>query len=1160
MTRIIPFILFLFLLSCRENNSEVGKLFLEVPNEDSGLNFSNDLSFDGDLNILEYNYFFNGGGVAAGDLNNNGLIDLFFTGNQVSNQLYINKGNLKFENHTEKAGLTSTGWSSGVTLVDINADGWLDIYVCRSGSPKAEERKNLLYINQKDGTFMEQAEIYGLADDSYSTQAVFFDYDGDGFLDMYLLNHMHQLEGLNTPKRKKINGESPGTDKLFRNNGIGPNGHPTFTDVSREAGILIEGFGLGVGISDFNQDGWPDIYVSNDFISNDILYINNGDGTFTNQIAKSIGHQSHNGMGVDLADINNDGLTDILVLDMLPSTNYRRKKMLNKPNYDFFYYQIQMGYEPQYMRNTLQLNQGTKNGITYFGEVGQYSGISSTDWSWAGLFADYDLDGQKDLFVTNGYLKDMTDLDFINYRRQQSSVRTREQADSLYLSSIIRLPEVGTQNFLYRNDGNLKFTDVSKSWAPTNHGFSNGAIYADLDNDGDLDLVTNNINSKAILLKNITIEKKPTFRYLNVKFDGPENNTFGIGSKVWIYYDNMVQFVENYPTRGFQSSIPPEVNFGLGKHTLIDSLKVVWPDGKSQVMSKIHTNSQIRLAYMDAEHKINRDVPVKKDLFERIVNINLDYVHKDLDFSDYRIEPLLPHKFSYDGPSIAVADINDDGLDDVFIGGSHTFPGKLFKQMPDGSFDSIPWGMDKKYEDLGALFIDVDGDGYNDLYVVSGSNEFENDKSFYQDRLYINNGKGQFTKSVDALPEMESSTACILAADYNNDGQLDLFIGGRVVPREYGRSPKSYLLKNQGGVFIDVTKDVLGENRLGMVTASLWTDVDNDGQLDLVVVGEWMPVTIYKNNNGGFTEKIEIKNTFGMWNSIVGGDFDNDGDIDYIVGNLGENSEFKATPNHPMKLYLGDFDKDGKQDPIMTTFVQDENGALRSFPFVTRDQLTDQMYLTKQKFPFYEDYAHANITDLVPEDMMTSAIQLQIDNLQSIYIENLGNGEFKVHALPFEAQLSPIKGITVEDFNLDGNLDVLLSGNFHQAQVDYGQYDAFKGLLLLGNGKGEFIPSDFRESGFFVPGDARGLARLSRSKDNLILAAQNKDSLLVYRYDHLKAERIAVPNNIDHGILSLPDGRSRKIEIYRGEGYLSQSTRSILIPNNGKIEWIKKMR
>ncbi|RIA08598.1 VCBS repeat protein [Flavobacteriaceae bacterium MAR_2010_72] len=1142
-------ILSLIFHSCSEENNH--RLFSNLSANETNIDFSNKLSIDGELNILNYIYYFNGGGVAAGDINNDGLIDLYFTGNEVSNQLYLNKGNFKFEDITSTSGTATQQWSTGVTMADINSDGWLDIYVSVSGSPNPEKRKNLLFINNQDETFTEMAEAYGLADNSYSTHATFFDYDLDGDLDMYLLNHMHEMNGLNNPKKRKLLGESESTDKLYRNNGISESGHPIYEDVSTEVGITVEGFGLGVGISDINQDGFPDIYVSNDFITNDILYINQSNGTFKNDIASSIKHQSHNGMGNDIADINNDGLTDILVMDMLPATNAKKKTMLSKPNYDLYEYGKYMGYEPQYMRNTLQLNNGVLDGETKFSEIGQLSGISSTDWSWAGLFADFDLDGKKDLYVSNGYIKDMTDLDFIVYKKRHSMFTTKEKSDSIYLSSITKLPEIKQQNYFYKNNGDLTFEDVSLEWAEKAPTFSNGAVYVDLDNDGDLDIIANNINEKATVLKNKSVETKSSNTHLTIKFKGSKENTFGIGAKVWAYVNNQIQYAENYTTRGFQSSMAPQLYFGIPNNVKIDSLKVMWPDGKSETTTDVISNSIVTFDYKNATLQNPDSIHPTKLFTEVSQEKHINFYQKEYIFPDFKREPLIPQNYSNNGPSIAVADINGDDLDDFYVSGSFQFSGKLFKQNTNGSFDTIPVPFNKNLEDLGALFFDADNDGDNDLYIVSGSTEIF-DVGYLQDRLYTNDGKGNFTETKNTLPEINSSGSAVTAADYDKDGDLDLFIGSRVVPGKYGENPISHLLQNTNGTFKDVTSSVLGSDKLGMISSSLWTDYNNDGWVDLILVGEWMPITIYKNNNGNLSEKIEIENSNGFWNSINGGDFDNDGDIDYILGNLGENAFFKASNERPIILTLGDFDKDTKNDPIISTYSKDEDGEYRSYPFAPRDLLADQMVLIKNKYRTYQQYSKAQIEDFtsVNSDYET----FEVNHLKNTYLENLGNGEFKMHALPIEAQFAPVMGTTIKDFDLDGNLDVLLIGNFYHAEVGYGQYDASIGLYLKGNGKGEFEPVNVSESGFIVDGDARALVQLQTKDEGLILASQNNSDLKVYKPVESSGKTIRIDAKITHAIITLKNGKKRKVEFYRGEGYLSQSSRHITISNDATLE------
>ena len=1145
-------VMFVIVTSCKPEKQE-NYLFQPISSEVSGIDFSNNLKLDDDLNILNYIYYYNGGGVSVGDINNDGLEDLFFTGNQVSNKLYLNLGGLKFKDITQYAGVQSKGWSTGVTMVDINADGWMDIYVCKSGYSNATSRKNLLYINKGDGTFTEMAQNYGLADDSYSTQTAFFDYDFDGDLDMYLLNHMQQVTGMNNPVSKKLQGESKNTDKLYRNEGNSESGYPIFTNVSKDAGITIEGFGLGLGISDLNQDGYPDIYVSNDFISNDIMYINQGDGTFKDKSKDFLKHQSHNGMGNDIADINNDGFTDILVLDMLPSKNRERKLMLSKPNYNLFEYSKSKGYQPQYMRNTFQLNNGSQ---TPFSEVGQLMGISSTDWSWSGIMADYDQDGKKDLFITNGYLKDMTDLDFIVYRRKQFKFRTKEEADSLYLVSVNKLPEVPQQNYFYKNNGDLKFEDTSLKWTPSSPGFSNGAVYADLDNDGDLDIVTNNINEKSTLLKNTSTETSNGKKhFLRLDFEGNTANPDGIGAKVWVYNNQKVQFAENYTTRGFQSSISSNIYFAFDSIKKIDSLKVVWSDRKTKLYINLSVDTTVSLNYFDAidpdhERPNNED----EKLFKQVNNV-ISFQQQEVPFSDFDIEPLIPHKFSNNGPSIAVADINGDGLDDVFIGGSHMYSGKLFLQSLNGDFKSTELSTnDVEKEDMGALFFDADNDGDNDLYVVSGGSEISLMKSgYYQDRLYKNDGKGNFVVDTLALPMINTSGSCVIASDYDKDGDLDLFVGGMVIRESYGISPKSYLLENNNGKFTDVAKSKLGKNKLGMVSGGLWTDVNNDGWMDLIVVGKWMPVTIYMNQKGVFS-KESLSNSSGWWNSINGGDFDNDGDIDYILGNIGLNSPYYASIDYPMQLFLGDFDKDNRTDPIITQYYLEADGTMQSYPFVSRDLLADHMIFTKTKFKNYRAYANAKIEDLLSDTMEKNSITLQTNYLESAYLENLGNGELKLKALPREAQWAPIMGSTVSDIDLDGNLDVILVGNFYPNEVGYGQNDASLGLVLKGDGQGHFIPLSSKDSDFFVSGDARALVRIRSSTGELYAASVNNGSLKVFKKNHSTDNEIIADSKNQSITVILENGKQRKTEFYLGEGYLSQSSKSLQLPITAKVK------
>jgi hypothetical protein len=1157
LSRLLFFGILAGLVSCSEDKPYAEYVFEPVASSFSNLTFENTLTPNHDINILEYIYYFNGGGVAVGDINNDGLDDIFFTGNQVSNRLYLNKGDLIFEDISRRAGVESEGWSTGVSMVDINGDGFLDIYVCRSGYKEAEKRKNLFYINQGNATFREMAGLMGLADSAYSTQAAFFDYDLDGDLDLFLLNHMHQVSGMNNPVPRKLNGEAESTDKFYENTGIGTHGLPVFKDVSRQTGITIEGFGLGVGVSDINLDGYPDVYVSNDFLSNDILYVNQRNGRFKDLSANYLRHQSFNGMGSDIADINNDGLVDIMVLDMLPSDHRRRKLMLSKPNYNLFEFGKRIGYQPQYVRNTLQVNNGVLGDSTLrFSELGQFSGISSTDWSWGALMADFDMDGFKDLFITTGYLKDMTDLDFIVYRRNQFKFRNRKEADSIYLNSIARLPEVRLQNFIYKNNGDLRFSNKSTEWTSENPGFSNGAAYADFDNDGDLDLIVNNINEKVTLLKNTAVNRtSPNRHYLKVKFTGPLYNRSGIGSKVWMYTDSGIQYSENFITRGFLSGMGNALYFAVPEENKIDSLIVEWPGGNTKTYSKVPFDETFIVNFEDAKPPEDALKDLEDPLIKRNTGL-LAFQHVENTHSDFNLEPLIPNKFSSNGPALAVSDVNGDQLEDVLVGGAYGFSTSLFVQNSAGGFESVPFDTDSNSEDAGAVFFDADNDGDRDLYIVNGGSEFSLMKpEFYQDRFYTNDGKGNFTKNPDAIPVINTSGSCVVATDYDRDGDTDLFVGGMVVPGAYGLLPRSYLLENRNGKFYDVTAEKLKDLTPGMISSAIWTDVDNDGFRDLMLVGKWMPITIYINRNGKTFTKMALEGTSGWWNSINGGDFDSDGDIDYIVGNLGHNTSFKGTPTHPLSLFVSDIDKDGRIDPIISGYFKKADKTWINVPLASRDLLADQIINIKSKYPNYAAYADSDISQLIADTMDDKVIQRIITTLGSSYLENLGSGRFQLKELPMEAQWSPILGTIISDLNMDGNLDLVLTGNFHEFEVGMGQSDSFLGLVLLGNGKGEFKPQTPINSGFISDGNTRALVRLISGNKELILSSVNNDSLKIFERQ-LNADGVTrISPEGDSGYIYFQSGDVRKFEIYSGEGYLSQSGRSFAIPASANIKY-----
>ena len=1049
-------------------------LFQLLPAEETGIDFVNELPEQADFNILNYLYYYNGAGVAAGDIDDDGLPDLYFTSNLGPNRLYRNLGGYAFEDVTERAGVAGAGgWTTGVTMADVNGDHRLDIYV--SGvSYLTMEGHNVLYINNGDGTFTDRTSEYGLSHVGYGTQAAFFDYDNDGDLDVYLLNHsVHTERGVSSrPQRQR---HPRAGDRLLRNDGGG------FVDVSDEAGIYggVEGYGLGVVASDVNADGCIDLFVANDFQDNDFLYINNCDGTFRESIAGAIGHTSRFSMGADAADYNNDGRPDIVVVDMLPEQEDILKTSANAETFNVYNLKLQAGYHPQYARNTLQLNRGQGR----FSEIGYLAGMYATDWSWAPLFADLDNDGWKDLFVTNGIYRRPNDLDYINYVGNEAVQASLERGISEEnLTLLERMPQIPLANYAYRNNRDLTFTNAAEAWGLAQPGFSNGAVYVDLNNSGALDLVVSNINAPASIYRNRSRELS-AHHYLRVELRGAGANTAGIGAKVMIGHDGVTQLLEQIPTRGFQSSVDPRLHFGLGGSTRIDSLVVVWPDQRYQVLRDVPVDTAVTLLQAAATDSWEYARPVADaPLFAHgDPPAGIDFRHGENTFYDYNREPLMPHRLSTEGPALAVADVNGDGLDDVYVGGAKWQAGALFIQSSGGGFrraDVAALQADSLHEDVDAAFFDADGDGALDLYVVSAGNEFQGAADALRDRLYINDGRGGFTRATDRLPDMFENGARVVPADFNGDGHIDLFVGGRVVSNRYGAIPRSYLLQNDGnGTFTDVTEHVApGLERAGMVAAATWLDYDGDGQLDLIVTGEWMPVRVFRQHDGRFvdvTAEAGLGDTHGWWNTVTAVDLRGTGRMDLVLGNLGRNSYIRASTHEPVRLHVSDFARNGGSQQILTFY---KNGEC--YPIAGRDDLVKLMPRLRSRFVSYADFGASRLEDIFDPAELRSAQVLEAKQLASAVALNNGDGTFTVTPLPVEAQFAPVRAVLADDFDDDGRMDLLLAGNFHGVTPMRGRYDASYGLLLRGDANGGFEAIDLERSGVVIEGEVRNMRML----------------------------------------------------------------------------------
>ncbi len=1121
-----------FLFSCKKENGNpetnnpappANARFELLQPEQTGVRFSNEIKEDFQNNILGNSYLYNGGGVAVLDVNNDGLPDLYFSATQESNRLFLNKGNLQFEDITEKSGTSASGGiKTGVTVVDINADGFQDLYVCRSGMQPTPERANLLYLNNKgDGTFSERAAEYGLDDRSASNHANFFDYDLDGDLDCYVLNHPVNFKEVNKARvmqdgagylRKTEPTDEWESDKLFRND-TSPGGGVKFTNVSQQAGINNRAWGLSVTVSDFNGDRYPDIYVGNDYIEPDLLYINNKNGTFSIQTNQYFRHLSNHTMGVDIADFNNDNLIDLVALDMVAEDNQRQKALMTTMLLDRYNNLVRFGYGHQIMRNVLQANNG--NGT--FSDIGVMAGVWNTDWSWSPLLADLDNDGWKDLYVTNGYRRDISNLDYLNYT-VDSIMRTGGLSSARFktIDEYLKLiPTTPLQNYLFKNTGGMSFQNVSSEWGLPEKGYSNGSAYADLDKDGDLELIVNNIVGNPFIYKNKTVntpleggqsQSRIIGRgWLQIKLKGSPKNPDATGARVRIAAGGTQQYLELTPTRGFFSSSEHLLHFGLGDVKTISELVVQYPDGKVQFLTEVPANQRLTLSWSDA--KQGDFFPMVKKaplLFAAAKNMGLDFRHVEDDFIDFNRERLLPHKFSNLGPNLATGDVNGDGREDFFIGGAGNQPGAIFLQNANSTFTKSrqpAFETDAVYEDLGCAFFDADRDNDLDLYVASGGNSAGANSPVYQDRLYLNDGKGNFTKAADRLPAETASGSCVSIHDFDKDGDPDVFVGGLVTPGMYPTPPQTLILKNDNGKFTEVCQQIAPElAKIGMVNDLLWADLDGDQTEELIVAGEWLPMRFFQNDKGTLLPHPSslILNSKGWWNCVQAADLDKDGDLDLIGGNLGWNSRLfqrnpsgKATENQPLRLYAKDFDANGSIEPVLAYY----NGG-KLFPLPLRDPMVKQMPSLKKKFLYHDAYGKATLEEVFPKKDLESAMQFEAQTFTTCWFENQGGGKFAAHDLPAETQMSPCNQVLVQDFNGDGNPDLLLVGNSSSPDVETGRYDAGNGCLLTNDGKGNFTFVRNLDSGFWATKEARDLAAVKLANGSILFLVANNNDVL----------------------------------------------------------------
>ena len=1155
-------------ISCSKQGEK--PLFENIKPENSGLTFINQLQENDSVNILDNEFVYNGSGIAIGDLNGDGLDDIFLAGNQVNNALFLNKGNLKFEEITMLAGLGKTDsllWSSGVNLVDLNMDGKLDVYVCNTFYRDSVHRKNLLYINKGVNPkgipiFSEEASAYGIADDSYSSHAQFFDYDNDGDLDLFI--GVNRIEGINPSQFRPIedNGQSMSRDRLYRNDWNDSLGHPVYTNVSSEAGIQFHGYSHSTLIHDFNKDGWQDIYVANDFFSNDLVYINNQDGTFTNRAGEIFKHFSLSSMGSDLADINSDGELDLFTTEMQPYYNKRKKLFQGPSSYDKEIFTRRYDYEYQYARNTLQVANGTnpETGLPVFSEAGMFAGVHETDWSWAPLFADYDNDGWQDLIITNGFPKDVTDRDFGDFR--VTGQRLLSKADL-----IAQIPEIKIPNFAFKNNGDLSFLDVTDAWGFNFGTFSSGAAYGDLDGDGDLDLVINNLNEPVTLLENHSRERHPDLNYLRIALSGPASNAQGFGSLVSVYQNGHVQKLTSLSGRGYLSKPEATLHFGLGTSKTADSVRVQWPDGKTQVLVNIAANQTLVMKY--AEASSNADVSKKNEqqylpMAEVTSQKGLDILVRDIDFIDFNFQRTLPHKFSQYGPALSTGDLNGDGLTDIFIAGSRSFSEQILTQNNDGTFTPLEINLKtadgKEEEDTATLLFDADGDGDLDLYLGRGSGQYEPQHPWYQDALFTNDGSGTFTPVLNGLPDIKTNTSVVKAADFDGDGDLDLFVGSRVLPFAYPTPDRSYVLRNDSSTekieFTDVTQDVNPSlEYAGLISDALWSDFNGDFVPDLILASEWSPLRFFENRGGKLEEVTQgtgIAQDKGWWNSLAVADLDMDGDLDYIAGNSGSNCYFKGTHEEPVRLYAKDLDTNGMIDPLISYYLRDSVGVKHEYLYHPWQDVVKQFAGIRKYFNSFGEFGASTLPEMFKDGLLSDAQVLELNTTATSWFENLGNGQFERHALPLEAQIAPTYGIIVEDIDSDGSPDILLVGNDYGMEVQQGRSDAMMGLFLKNNGAGDFIPMKNTESGFYVPGNAKALVRIMDSGGkNLWIASQNNDRLKAFS-STAETSLVAVQSNEVMAQVTHANGNISKVEFNWGSGFLSQSDRVLQVPQGVK--------